>query len=126
MDLISVPWDVIEHHLMVCPDARPIKQKARLQAQEKQSFIIQEVRKLQEAGVIWEGWHQDWLANTFIVPKKGRKECMCVDFTSLNKSCPQDPFPLPCIDQIIDLTAECDLMCFLDAYSGYHQIKMKE
>ena len=59
-----------------------------------------------------------------VVPKKGGKERMCVDFTSLNKFCPQDPFPLPRIDQIMDSTAECDLLCFLDAFSGYHQIKM--
>ena len=49
---------------------------------------------------------------------------MCVDFTNLNKANPQDPFPLPCIDQIVDSTAECDLLCFLVAFSGYHQIKM--
>ena len=49
---------------------------------------------------------------------------MCFDFTNLNKACPQDPFPLPCIDQIVDSTAKCDLLCFLDAFSGYHQIKM--
>ena len=49
---------------------------------------------------------------------------MCVDFTNLNKPCLQDPFPLPHIDQIVDSTAECDLLCFLDAFSGYHQIKM--
>ena len=51
---------------------------------------------------------------------------MCVDFKDLNKACPKDPFPLPCIDQIIDATAGHDLLCFLDAYSGYHQIKMAE
>ena len=49
---------------------------------------------------------------------------MWVDFTNLDKACPQDPFPLPHIDQIVDSTAECDLFCFLDAFSGYHQIKM--
>ena len=49
---------------------------------------------------------------------------MCVDFTNLNKACPQDPFPLPRIDQIVDSIAECDLLCFLDAFPGYHQIKM--
>src|SRR4051812_733647 len=51
-------------------------------------------------------------------------ERMCVDFTNLNKACPQDPFPLPRIDQIVASTAECDLLCFLDAFSGYHRIKM--
>jgi hypothetical protein len=49
---------------------------------------------------------------------------MCVDYTSLNKACPKDPFPLPRIDQVIDSTAGCETLCFLDAYSGYHQIAM--
>ena len=51
---------------------------------------------------------------------------MCIDYTSLNKACPKDPFALPRIDQVIDSTAGCELLCFLDAYSGYHQIKMKK
>jgi hypothetical protein len=33
---------------------------------------------------------------------------------------------LPRIDQIVDSTAGCELLYFLDAYSGYHQIKTKE
>lgn len=49
---------------------------------------------------------------------------MCVDFTNLNKACPQDPFPLSCIHHIVDSITECDLLCFLDAFSGYHHIKM--
>ena len=51
---------------------------------------------------------------------------MCVDYTGLNKACPMDPFPLPCIDQIVDSTSGCETLCFLDVYSGYHQIAMKE
>jgi ribonuclease HI len=44
----------------------------------------------------------------------------------LNKACPKVPYPLPRIDQIVDSTAGCETLSFLDAYSGYHQIKMKE
>jgi hypothetical protein len=51
---------------------------------------------------------------------------MCVDYTDLNKHYPKDPFGLPWIDQVIDSTAGCDLLCFLDCYSGYHQIAIKE
>jgi hypothetical protein len=51
---------------------------------------------------------------------------MCIDYTDLNKHCPKDPFGLPRIDQVIDSTAGCDLLCFLDCYSGYHQITIKE
>ena len=61
-----------------------------------------------------------------MVPKKDKSWRLCVDFKDLNKACPKDPFPLPRIDQIIDATAGHDLLCFLDAYSGYHQIKMAE
>jgi hypothetical protein len=33
---------------------------------------------------------------------------------------------LPRIDEVIDSTAGCDLLFFLDCYSGYHQISIKE
>ena len=59
-----------------------------------------------------------------MVPKKDKSWHLHVDFKDLNKAHPQDPFPLPRIDQIVNSTAECDLLCFLDAFSGYHQIKM--
>ena len=51
---------------------------------------------------------------------------MCVDYTGLNKACPKVSFPLPHIDQMVDSTAGCELLSFLDAYSSYHQIKIKE
>ena len=33
---------------------------------------------------------------------------------------------MPRKDQMIDFTSGCEILCFLDAYSGYHQIAMKE
>jgi hypothetical protein len=51
---------------------------------------------------------------------------MCTDFTSLNKACPKDNFPLPRIDKIVDSAAGCEVMSLLDCFSGYHQIYMKE
>jgi hypothetical protein len=50
---------------------------------------------------------------------------MCINFMDLNKACPKDPFPLPRINQIVDSMAGCDLLCFLDTFSGYHQIKWR-
>jgi hypothetical protein len=49
---------------------------------------------------------------------------MCIDYTDLNKHCPKDPFPLPCIDQVVDSTTGSVLLCFLDYYLGYHQIAL--
>jgi hypothetical protein len=62
-----------------------------------------------------------------IVPKKNPDVLrVCVYYTVLNKHCPNDPFPLPRIDQIIDSTMGCERLSFLDAYSGHNQIKLKE
>jgi hypothetical protein len=65
-----------------------------------------------------------WLANLVVVPKANGKLQMCIDYTNLNKACPKDPYPLPCIDQIVDSTSRCDLLSFIDDYYGFHQIKM--
>jgi hypothetical protein len=49
---------------------------------------------------------------------------MCVDYTDLNKHYPK--FTLPRIDHVIDPTTGCVLLSYLDFYSGYHQIALKE
>jgi hypothetical protein len=51
---------------------------------------------------------------------------MCVDYIDLNKAFKKDPFGLPRIDQVVDSTASCSLRSFLDCYSEYHQIPLKE
>ncbi|PKI48641.1 hypothetical protein CRG98_030969 [Punica granatum] len=49
---------------------------------------------------------------------------MCVDYTNLNKSYPKHAYPLPRIDQLVDSIAGNELLTFMDAYSGYNQIRM--
>nr|GFC28760.1 reverse transcriptase domain-containing protein [Tanacetum cinerariifolium] len=51
---------------------------------------------------------------------------MCVDFTDLNKACPQDCYPLPKIDLKVESLYGYPFKCFLDAYKGYHQIQLAE
>nr|CAE03266.1 OSJNBa0011J08.21 [Oryza sativa Japonica Group] len=179
-DMPGVPREVIEHKLMVRPDAKPIKQKLRRFAPDRKQAIREELDKLLKGGFIREVLHPEWLANPVMVRKanvttginptgvpyvrvlflvpggKGEqgnnnnnnnkvitkapfrgyilgsfwdvtangKWRMCVDFTDLNKACPRDHFHLSRIDQLLDSTAGCELLSFLDAYSGYHQISM--
>ena len=58
------------------------------------------------------------------VPKKEGQWRVCVDYTDLNDACPKDSFPLPRIDQIVNASVGHDMLSFLDAFSGYHQIPM--
>ena len=85
---------------------------------------MDDVNKLLSAGFIREVYYPDWLANVVLVKKAYGKWRMCMDFTDLNKTCPKDSFPLPRIDQLVDSTA--GLLMFMDAFSGYNQIKMAE
>lgn len=49
---------------------------------------------------------------------------MCVDYTNLNRACPNDSFSLPQIDQLVDSLSGHEVLSFLDAYNGYNQILM--
>jgi hypothetical protein len=93
----GVPRELAEHALEVNKTARPITQKLWRFAKDRKQGIEVEVCKLLATGLR-----------------------MCIDSTNLNKHCPKDPLPLPRIDQVVDLTADNVLLCFLDCYSGYH------
>src|SRR5213082_1215065 len=122
----GVPREVIEHCLNVKEGAKPVKQRLCRFAQDCKEAIRDELTKLTAANFIKEVYHPDWLANLVLVKKKNGKRCMCVDYTDLNKTCLKDPFGLSRIDQVVDSTAGCKLLCFLDAYLGYHQVSLNE
>jgi hypothetical protein len=118
--------ELVEHTLNVEPKARPVKQPLRRFDEPKRKAIAAELHRLENVGFIREIKASTWVSNPVIVPKKNTDvRRVCVDYTSLNKHYPKDPFPLPRIDQIIDSTVGCARLSFLDAYSGYNQIKLK-
>jgi hypothetical protein len=109
----GVPRELAEHSLHVPPDAKPVKQPLWCFAEEKRKAIGEEIARLLAAGFIMEVFYLDCLANLVLVLKKNNIWRLCIDYTSLNKACPKDPFALPRIDQVIDLIAGCNLLCFL-------------
>jgi hypothetical protein len=126
-DMPGVPKELIEHSLNVKATAIPKEQRLQRFSAEKREAIKKELAKLLAVGFIKEVYHSEWLSNPVLVLKKNNNEWrMCVDYTDLNKHCPKDPFGLPRIDQVIDSMAGCVLQSFLNCYSGYHQIALKE
>ena len=120
----GIDLNVITHRLNVHPSSKPIRQKKRVFALERDNAIKEEVQKLTTAQLIQEVYYPDWLANVVIVKKANGKWRMCVDFINLNKVCPKDSYPLPRIDQLVDSTAGHRLLSFMDAFSSYNQINM--
>ncbi|KAM1382417.1 hypothetical protein ACFX2F_034890 [Malus domestica] len=107
--------DIIYHRLSIDPKTKPAMKA--------------EVEKLKGIGFVYEVNYPMWVANVVLVKKNPTKESlllqkvlwrMCVDYPDLNKGCPNDSFPLPLIDRLIDSTAVCELLSFMDAYSGYN------
>ena len=125
-DMPGIDPSVIVHRLNVNPASSLIRQKKRVFAQERDKAIAEEVKKLLEAGFIREVYYPDCLANVVMVKKSNEKWRMCVDYTDLHRACPKDRYPLPRIDTLLDSTARHELLSFMDAFSGYNQIKMNE
>ena len=117
-----VDLSFICHHLNVNPSITPIKQPPRRSSKEHSDAVKDEVTRLKQAGPIKEVFYPKWLANIVVVKKKSRKWRVCVDFRHLNKACLKDPFPMPCINQLVNATAGHPRMSFLDAFQRYYQI----
>jgi len=67
-----------------------------------------EVDRSLKIGSIREVKYPDWLANPVVVKKKNGKWRVCIDFTDL-----------------VEATAEHELLSFMDESSGYNQILMR-
>jgi len=123
-DMPGIDPDFLSHHLAMDPQVKPVRQRRRKFNEERRQAIKEETQKLLAAGHIKEVQYPEWLANVVLVKKSNGRWRMCVDFTDLNKASPKDSYPLPNIDALVDSAAGCKLLSFLDAFSGYNQIKM--
>jgi hypothetical protein len=102
--------------------------------------VKKEVLELLKVGVIYPISDSEWVGPVQVVLKKGgmtviRNEKnelitqraitgwrMCIDYQKLNKATRKDHFPLPFIDEMVERLANHYFFCYLDGYSGYHQI----
>ncbi|GJR88544.1 reverse transcriptase domain-containing protein [Tanacetum coccineum] len=123
-DMTGVPRNIAEHCLNIREGYSPVRQKKRGQAPERNKAIQEEVTKLVDAGIMKEVHYHSWLSNPVMVKKHDGTWRMCVDFKDLNNACPKDCYPLPEIDWKVESLCGYSFKCFLDAYKGYHQIKM--
>ncbi|GJZ37352.1 reverse transcriptase domain-containing protein [Tanacetum coccineum] len=126
LDMTGIPRELTEHKLNIHPRTFLVRQKKRVLAKERNDAVNQEVIKLVEARILKEVYFPRWVANPVMVRKNDGTWRMCIDFTNLNKAFPKDSYPLPEIDQKIKSLEGFRFKCFLDAYKGYHQIRMAE
>ncbi|GKD11359.1 ribonuclease H-like domain-containing protein [Tanacetum coccineum] len=123
-NMTGVPRHITEHRLNVQEGCPPVRQKKRGQTSDTNQAMQEEDEKLIDAGIMKEFHYHSWLSNSVMVKKHDGSRRMYVDFKDLNKACPNDGYPLSEIDWKVESLCRFPFKCFLDAYKGYHQIKM--
>ncbi|GJS55494.1 reverse transcriptase domain-containing protein [Tanacetum coccineum] len=118
-DMIGVPRSISEHRLNIRKGYNLVRQKKRGQAPERAKAILAEVQKLVEPEIMREVYYHNWLSNPVMVKKHDGSWRMCVDFTDLNKACPQD-----CYHQIQMAVSDEEKMAFHTSQGVYCYTKM--
>ena len=106
--------------------------------------VRKEILKLLEAGIIYPDADSRWVSHVHCVPKKGgitvvpndKTELipqriftgyrMVIDYRKLNKETRKDHYPLPFIDQMLEILSKHTHFCFIDGYSSFSQIHVSQ
>nr|GEZ38775.1 reverse transcriptase domain-containing protein [Tanacetum cinerariifolium] len=123
-DMKGVLRHLAEHRLNVREGCLPVRQKKGSQAPKRKKEIQEEVAKLVDARIVKEVHYNNWLSIPVMLKKHDDSWRMCMDFKYLNKACLKDGYPLLEIYWKVESLCGYLFKCFLNAYKGYHQIKI--
>ena len=103
----------------------PIKQRAYRVPHTRKKVITDHVRDMLEKKII-EPSSSPWASPVVLVGKKDGTIRFCIDFRKLNSVTKKDTYPLPRIDDTLDVLGEAKVFSTLDLFSGYWQVPLKE
>lgn len=110
-------------HTIDTADHKPVRQMPRLVPFALRGEVEQMVEKMLQQGVIKPS-QSPWASPIILVAKKDGSTRFCVDYRKLNAITKMDVYPLPRIDDTLDLLANNQYFTTLDLASGYWQVKM--
>ena len=93
------------HEIKLKENVKPVAQKLRRLGAIRREALEIEVNKLLKAGFIYPIDDAEWISPVVIVPKKGNKWRICVDFCPINAATKRHHYPLPFQDEILDNVA---------------------
>jgi hypothetical protein len=123
-DMLGLDTNIVVQKIPLKEGCKAAKQKLRRAHLDIWIKVKAELEKQWNTGFLEVVKYPQWVSNIVVVPKKGGKIRVCVDFHNLNKAGPKDDFPLPHIDILVDNAARSSTYSFMDGFSGYNQIKM--
>ena len=115
---------LVEHEINT-QGAMPIKQYARRVPHAMKGKVKDLVEEMLRKDVI-QSTHSPWASPIVLVAKKDGSTRFCVDYRRLNAVTKPDVFPLPRIDDCLDVLEGVRYFSTLDLDSGFWQVKMQE
>ncbi|XP_016406721.1 uncharacterized protein LOC107739212 [Sinocyclocheilus rhinocerous] len=106
-------------------DAAPIPQRPRCMPLERQEAAEQALVKMQRASII-EPSESPWASPVVMVLKKGGEWRFCVDYWRLNAVTWKDSYPLPRVNECLDLVTGSHWFSSLDLRCGYWQVPLMQ
>ena len=110
-------------HQINTGDHPPVKQAPRRVPFALRGKVCQVVKEMLEQDVIQPS-SSPWASPVVLVTKKDGSTRCCVEYRKLNSLTKMDVYPLPRIDDSLDLLAETQYFLSLDLASGYWQVGM--
>lgn len=115
---------VLEHKIHL-KDPTPIRQRPYRVPETLVSGLRDEIRIMQELGVI-EASTSEWSSPIVVVPKKDGTLRICMDFRKLNAVSQFDAYPMPRIDDLLEKIGRARYITTLDLCKGYWQVPLEE
>lgn len=115
-----------QHTIELEPDVKPIRQKQRPLNPELEDLMKAKLNKLIKRNIIYPSKHTSWVSNLVPVRKKNGEIRLCVDSRELNKASLKDHYPLPSMEQILQVVSGFERFSLFDGYSGYNQILVEK
>lgn len=116
--------DLVEHPIITTDD-RPIKVPHRRVPPQQWPEVREYIQKSLDRGIIRES-SSPYAAPIVLVKKKDGKLRICVDYRRLNAKTHKDAYPLPRIDEALDVLKGAKYFCSLDLAHGFNQLPVKE
>nr|GEU48430.1 reverse transcriptase domain-containing protein [Tanacetum cinerariifolium] len=139
-DIKGINQEFCTHKILIEDEIKPAVQYQGRVNPKIHEVIKKEVLKLLDARLIYPISESPWVSPVHCVPKKGGFTIVeneenelnptrlvtgwhvCIDYRKLNDATHKDHFPLPFMDQMLEILAGNEYYYFLDGFSGYFQI----